>query len=373
MFRRGSASLSIAVVVFLMSIGWAHLAWGQVCGDGEWDPGEFCGQDAYVVTGVPDMNHDCVVDLLDFWYFARHYPPNSFGTTADLYIDGVVDLFDYNIFGEGWGDVARPCTSYRPPTLRQGTIALSFSTNASTIVSTATRSIGIDTVHVVVDGWTNADILEWAIESSANIVIASAAAVQSVSSPSPMTCTAGQAYWSGWTYVDGTWPAGPVLFASVPYILMDTNPAWIKFVPLHVPTCFDSPGPRWARSATSQYFAFTDYSNVAINGGTPPVTTGVGGDTPPGFGIVSVAPNPFNPLTTLHFTLPAAMPVTAGVWSVHGKRVRSLSDERVFGVGENTLQWDGRDDQGVPAASGVYFFRLETRVGVDVRRGVLLK
>jgi len=104
------------------------------------------------------------------------------------------------------------------------------------------------------------------------------------------------------------------------------------------------------------------------------VVTAVGPDrTPKPFQIVSVSPNPFNPTTTVHFTLPAAMPVTAVIWSVTGARVRVLAKEERFDPGDNRLIWDGRTDQGTPAASGVYFIRIETRLGAKVARAVLLK
>ena len=95
--------------------------------------------------------------------------------------------------------------------------------------------------------------------------------------------------------------------------------------------------------------------------------------TPMPFQIVSVAPNPFNPSTTVHFTLPAAMPVTATIHSVTGGRVRVLAAQEQFESGENWLVWDGRTDRGSATASGVYFVRIETRVGTKVARAVLLK
>jgi hypothetical protein len=94
---------------------------------------------------------------------------------------------------------------------------------------------------------------------------------------------------------------------------------------------------------------------------------------PKPFRIVSVSPNPFNPSTTVHFTLPTALPVTAVIWSVTGARVRVLANEQLFGPGDNRLIWDGRTDQGSRAASGVYFVRVETRLGGKVARAVMLK
>jgi hypothetical protein len=122
----------------------------------------------------------------------------------------------------------------------------------------------------------------------------------------------------------------------------------------------------------------TVYSNATNSPTAIPITmdlvTAIGdGARPMPFRIVSVSPNPFNPSTTVRFTLPKAMPVTAEVWSVTGARVRVLADEKTFAPGENELRWDGRNDQGSPAASGVYFVRVKTQIGEKVTRAVLLK
>ncbi len=94
---------------------------------------------------------------------------------------------------------------------------------------------------------------------------------------------------------------------------------------------------------------------------------------PQPFRIVSVSPNPFNPSTTLYFTLPEKMRVKASVYSVTGARIRVLSNGKRFSPGLNRLTWDGRTDRGFTAASGVYFIRLETKSGTDVKRAVLLR
>jgi flagellar hook assembly protein FlgD len=50
-----------------------------------------------------------------------------------------------------------------------------------------------------------------------------------------------------------------------------------------------------------------------------------------------------------------------------------LADQLRFGAGDNQLIWDGRNDEGSPVASGVYFVRLQTPLGVKVSRAVALK
>ncbi len=85
------------------------------------------------------------------------------------------------------------------------------------------------------------------------------------------------------------------------------------------------------------------------------------------------APNPFNPATTLRFTVRERGRVRLAVYDVSGRLVRVLVDgERAPGA-EHVARWDGRDERGEPVASGVYFARLVTGGESLVRKLVLLK
>jgi hypothetical protein len=83
-------------------------------------------------------------------------------------------------------------------------------------------------------------------------------------------------------------------------------------------------------------------------------------------------PNPFNPRVTVDLALPAAGEVTIRVFDVTGRAVRSLHRGALAG-GRFEVTWDGTDDGGRPAASGVYFLRAETPAGVATRRAVLVR
>jgi len=83
-------------------------------------------------------------------------------------------------------------------------------------------------------------------------------------------------------------------------------------------------------------------------------------------------PNPFNPVTEIRFSLAAAGRVRLDVLDAQGRRLRELAAGE-FDAGQHRLQWDGRDGQGRPVASGVYFCRLETDAGVQSKRMMLLK
>jgi len=87
-------------------------------------------------------------------------------------------------------------------------------------------------------------------------------------------------------------------------------------------------------------------------------------------------PNPFNPVTTLGYTVAAPAHVTLRVYDVNGRVVRTLIDAE-HEPGAHAVQWDGRTDQNTPAASGVYFVRMESggrkASHKEVRKLVLLK
>ena len=83
-------------------------------------------------------------------------------------------------------------------------------------------------------------------------------------------------------------------------------------------------------------------------------------------------PNPFNPTTTISFTLERDAEVTLEVFSLRGQRVRRLAQgPRAAGV--HHVQWDGKDDDGRPVPSGAYMARMSTAEGSETRKMVLAK
>jgi hypothetical protein len=83
-------------------------------------------------------------------------------------------------------------------------------------------------------------------------------------------------------------------------------------------------------------------------------------------------PNPFNPSTTVGYTVPAAGDVRLAVYDLSGRLIRTLVDA-VVEEGDYETAWDGRANDGRAAASGVYFCRLTTPAGTDARKVVLMK
>jgi hypothetical protein len=83
-------------------------------------------------------------------------------------------------------------------------------------------------------------------------------------------------------------------------------------------------------------------------------------------------PNPFNPVTTIRFTLPSAQHVTLSVYDTNGKLVNRLVDD-VRGVGKHTVEWNGTDQLGNKVGSGFYFYRIEAGDYRQSRKMLLLK
>lgn len=84
---------------------------------------------------------------------------------------------------------------------------------------------------------------------------------------------------------------------------------------------------------------------------------------------VSNAPNPFRGSTAIAFE--AKSPggrARVHIFDVAGRHVRTLEAEVV--PGRNTLQWDGRDDDGHRTGPGVYVYRLDTPGASEMRRMV---
>ncbi len=84
------------------------------------------------------------------------------------------------------------------------------------------------------------------------------------------------------------------------------------------------------------------------------------------------APNPFNPKTTVFFVLDAPGVASIRIHDLAGRRIATLP-LGALPAGSHQVVWDGRDDRGKPAASGVYFYSLDALGETQSRRMTLVK
>ncbi len=83
-------------------------------------------------------------------------------------------------------------------------------------------------------------------------------------------------------------------------------------------------------------------------------------------------PNPFSDRTAIRFDLPSSGPVQLRIYDIRGRLVRRLLAE-TRESGSYAIPWNGRDDGGAPAASGVYVARLEAGGAILARRFVKVR
>jgi len=83
-------------------------------------------------------------------------------------------------------------------------------------------------------------------------------------------------------------------------------------------------------------------------------------------------PNPFNPGTTLRFSLPESDWIKLAIFDIQGRFVRELVNEPLA-AGEHAVSWDGLDDYGRPLPSGVYFARISNSTERSVEKLVMVK
>jgi hypothetical protein len=96
------------------------------------------------------------------------------------------------------------------------------------------------------------------------------------------------------------------------------------------------------------------YAAIAFIGSPNTVTSASGNETAPAeFRLEQNCPNPFNPTTTIGFTLPVSSLVTVSVYNLLGQEVAILADRQEMNQGRNKFMFDASY-----LASGVYYYRL---------------
>ena len=163
--------------------------------------------------------------------------------------------------------------------------------------------------------------------------------------------------WYGWKLVSwdlaagetGTWIGDGVLNGTLRYDSIQLT--WVPGNP-----------------TTGQLF-FDDLRIVQETvAGVDEIATGI----PSGFTLAQNYPNPFNPVTRIDFTIPAFASVNLLVYDLKGYLVRTIVDESLS-AGAHSVKWDGKNDSGIPVASGVYLYRLSSADFSQSRRMLYIK
>ncbi len=147
------------------------------------------------------------------------------------------------------------------------------------------------------------------------------------------------------------------------------------------------PGAKGGSSASTQNYAFVDRSATAgvayeflleavdFNGGKVQYGPRTARPRNPlATELYSNYPNPFNPITTLRFSLKEKLAVSLVVYDGRGRVVRTLvRPEKPMQAGKYRLQWDAKNDGGFEVPSGQYFYRFTAGRYVKTRKMILVK
>lgn len=121
----------------------------------------------------------------------------------------------------------------------------------------------------------------------------------------------------------------------------------------------------------------TGYGNdVAIRARTSP-TLSVSVDDeeiqlPFGFELKSNYPNPFNPTTTIEYTIPTKSHVDISIFNLLGQKVKTVVDDEKS-IGEHNVNWDGTNISGKRVASGIYLYRIVAGDNIQTKKMMLIK
>nr|WP_321268665.1 M56 family metallopeptidase [uncultured Sulfurimonas sp.] len=130
------------------------------------------------------------------------------------------------------------------------------------------------------------------------------------------------------------------------YTARNTSPSWARFSPDLTGICFSLKN----QDSNWQIYLY-DFSEITETTNTAEEAV------PVAFELKENFPNPFNISTTIQFTLPERMSTSMVIYNSMGQKVRELvSGELESGV--HNFVWDGRNDKGLTAGTGLYIAQL---------------
>lgn len=111
-----------------------------------------------------------------------------------------------------------------------------------------------------------------------------------------------------------------------------------------------------------------DFVNVTI----APITASHIPPIPIATQLIGNYPNPFNPETTIRFALDSEQFVIVDIYNIRGQKVQNLAQEELK-EGYHEVVWNGKDSAGRDVATGLYFYRMQTKSFKEIRKMLMLK
>lgn len=133
---------------------------------------------------------------------------------------------------------------------------------------------------------------------------------------------------------------------------------------------------------SSFYFTYLDSSGIAhrdpeilyynINPYNYTITRNITPEIIYEYSLENNYPNPFNSSTNISFTSKTEDYAEVHIYNILGQKIRTLFKGNAK-LGRNPLVWDGKNDNGYPCASGIYYYRLKIAAAEHVKKMILVK
>lgn len=136
----------------------------------------------------------------------------------------------------------------------------------------------------------------------------------------------------------------------------------------------DSPESTWAIefNVDSEGNPSTGWIHPNLLTTKPTVSVEKESSVPIGFELKQNSPNPFNPTTTIRYTLSKGSDINITVFDIVGRTINHLYSSKQSS-GSHTVQWNGTDNLGNPVSAGIYFYQLQTSNFMLTKKMVLMK
>ena len=88
--------------------------------------------------------------------------------------------------------------------------------------------------------------------------------------------------------------------------------------------------------------------------------------------ITNIFPNPFNPNTTISYTLPIDIMVNITIYDMMGRVVKTMVNSQQ-NAGFKSVRWNATNDKGAPVSAGLYLYTIQAGEFRQTKKMVLLK
>jgi hypothetical protein len=133
-----------------------------------------------------------------------------------------------------------------------------------------------------------------------------------------------------------------------------------------VGTSFEITGLGGANSFDEAVYGILDFFELEI-------TNSPNEDLPAVHYSLSNYPNPFNPSTTISFSVQQTSSfVILGIYNLKGQKVKILVNE-ILPIGKHSVIWNGKDEDNNPVSSGIYLYKIRAGDFEKTRKMILLK